>query len=101
MAKRNRYLHIRTVVWNTQEIGISDRNWNRLNSGYYAGIKVDQKLAGKTMYPGIFAIRVHAGINSSNHQYYQMWKGIKLHLFPIHELVKISPDKPERKEVNL
>jgi hypothetical protein len=90
IKKRNRYFHIRRVVWNSQEIGISQRNWARLDNGYYAGIKVDQKLAGKTMYPGVY--RIPTGTNRINIPS-QLWKGTELYLFHMSDLEKCNEKK--------
>ena len=85
-----RWFHIRKPIWHDQSIGISEMNWDKLNSGHFSGIKIDYKINGKTLHPGIF--RIPVGTNKDDVQE-MVWKGTKLYIFPISQLERVKNEK--------
>jgi hypothetical protein len=89
MTKRRKFLHIRRVIWTSKEIGISTKNWDRLNSGYYSGVMIDQKVANKKLFPGVFHIPAGKDREEMTEAGETMpWKGITLYIFKVEELIK-------------
>jgi hypothetical protein len=97
MTKKHKWFHIRKPIWHDQSIGISESNWDKLNCGYFNGIKIDYKINRKTLHPGIF--RIPVGTNKGSVQE-MVWKGTKLYIFSISKLEKVKNEKEKVSTTN-